>query len=135
MTVTAAAGRRTASAGLALLRAVLLVVAALTMVLTGGVEPAPRSTTPTVAIAVGSVSRAPGPASRTDSGTPVSVLRAGLAATSAPTPAGGALAPGAGPLVAPHLVSVALGRPPTSPLLPVPHGAPDGRAPPVTTGT
>lgn len=122
---------------LVLLRPLLLVAACLALVGTGGVELAPRAAgAPAVSVLASATTRPDAPAGpRTDATPPREVLRAALAAASTPSSGASALSPSAGALVAPHLVSAPQGRPPTAPDLPAPHGVPDGRAPPLTTGT
>ncbi len=125
---------------LVLLRPLLLLVAALALVGTGGVELAPRAAPPAVvtvatAASTTAASRPAAPSARTDGSVPGPVLRAALSVAAAPTVGGAALPPGRTPHVAPHLVSTPQTRPPTSPDLAAPRGGIDGRAPPVTTGT
>ncbi|MBC7372530.1 MAG: hypothetical protein H7323_00875 [Frankiales bacterium] len=118
----------------------LVVVATLALLGTGGVELAPRPATPvavTVAAAASATtaSRPTVPAARTDGSVPRAVLRAAVPVAAVPTVGGAALPPERAPHVAPHLVSAPQARPPTSPDLAAPRGGIHGRAPPTTTGT
>ena len=139
---------RTATAlGPVLLRPLLLVVAVLGLLGSGGVELASGAPAVSVlATAAGPAAlrapvalRAPaaprGPSHGADSQAPGSVTRAGYALTSVPSSGGTDLPPAAGADVAMHLTADPPSRPPAAPLLAaVPDAAP-GRAPPTTTGT
>ena len=131
---------RTATA----LRPLLLVVAVLGLLGSGGVELAPRATgTPTVSVLASAVGpaalRAPaaprGPSHGADSQAPGSVTRAGYALTSVPSSGGTDLPPAAGADLAMHLTADPPSRLPAAPLLAAVHDAAPGRAPPTTTGT
>ena len=126
------------------LRPLLLVVAVLGLLGSGGVELAPRTAG---APAVSVLASAAGPAAsratpptgapvhRADGQAPATVSRAGYAAMSVPSSGGSDLPPATGPLVALHLTAARQSRPPTAPHLGSAHDAAAGRAPPTTTGT
>lgn len=121
---------------LALLRPLLLAVAALVLACTGGVELAPRAPgPPAAATAVSLGVAATQPAARTDAPAPAKVSRASLAPAAAPAAAGAALAPADRLVLAVHLVGAPQARPPTGPAARTASGLPEGRAPPLTTGT
>ena len=143
--------RITAALRSLLLGPLLLVVAVLGLLGSGGVEPAPRATGARVVSVLASAAvptaqrTAPGqrtapaqrtaPVHRADSQAPGTVTRAGYAVTSVPSSGGSDLPPGAGPhLVTPPLPG-AQSRRPGAPHLAAGHDAAAGRAPPTTTGT
>ena len=124
-----------------LLRPLLLAVAALVLACTGGVELAPRSS-PGGTTAVSAVVTAASPAARravpparTDASAPAQLLRVSLAAASSTSGAGTGLPPGTGLELAQHLTATPQTRPPTGPAVSPHDGLPEGRAPPLTTGT
>lgn len=119
-------------------RPLLLVLAVLGLLGTGGVEPTTRSgATPGVSVpagAAGSVARG-APSQRADTQAPGVVVRPGLATASTPTSGGAALAPPAAPTVSAHPGGSSRDHAPTSPHLVRAWSPQAGRAPPVTTGT
>ena len=122
----------------ALLRPLLLVVAVLGLLGTGGVELVARpGGASAVSVLAGATTTAAlsTPLQRADAQAPGAVLRPGLAPTSTPTAGGPALPPPASVTVAPHLLTRPQGRPPTAPHLAAAWSSASGRAPPLTTGT
>ena len=128
----------------AALRPVLLVVAVLGLLGSGGVELTSRTAG---APAVSVLASATGPATpratpatgapvqRADGQAPATDTRPGAGLTSVPGPGGGDLPPATGPHVATRLTAAPQSRPPTAPHLGSGHAAAAGRAPPTTTGT
>ena len=126
------------------LRPVLLVVAVLGLLGSGGVELTPRTAgVPAVSVLASSAGPATpratpatgAPVHRADGQAPATATRPGAALTSVPSPGGGDLPPATGPHVATHLTAAPQSRPPTAPHLGSGHDAAAGRAPPTTTGT
>ncbi len=119
-------------------RPLLLVLAVLGLLGTGGVEPVVRSgSTPAVSVpvvAAGTVARG-APSRRADSQAPGAVVRPGLATASTPTSGGAALAPPSAPTGAVHPEALLRHRAPAAPHLARAWSPRTGRAPPVTTGT
>ena len=121
-----------------LARRLLVVLASLALLGTGGADLLPRVTggaTPGLAASAVRTPQAPASREMQSPGGSAVVRGAPLAVVPAPTGSGAGLPPGSGPLVAPHLVARPQSRPPTSPLHGAALGAPDSRGPPATAGT
>jgi hypothetical protein len=116
-------------------RALAVVLAAIALLVCGAVDVLPRSAAGPLAAT--SAAAAPAPAARAGAlEAPASSLGLrSVALPVVPTSPGGGLPPGAGPLVAPHLVPSPQGRPPTTAPPTSPAGTSSSRAPPGPAGT